>query len=95
MALADRARNEPRDLYDLWHLISGEGMDLSRLAPAIIQKLDFRNQEATGIREAILAKEARLSALWTARLENQMSVLPSFDQVFREFRRALRPLRKR
>lgn len=32
MALADRARNEPRDLYDLWHLISREGMDLLHLA---------------------------------------------------------------
>jgi uncharacterized protein len=90
MALADRARNEPRDLYDLWYLISSEGMDLSRLAPAITQKLAFRNQEATGIQEAIFKKEARLEALWAARLANQMAVLPPFDQVFREFRRALR-----
>jgi hypothetical protein len=90
MALADRARNEPRDLYDLWHLICREGMDLSRLAPAITQKLALRNQEATGIQEAICKKEARLKALWAARLANQMAVLPPFDQVFRELRRALR-----
>ena len=90
VALADRARNEPRDLYDLWHLISREGMDLSHLVPAIIAKLAFRNVEATGIQEAIMKKEARLKALWSARLANQMSELPPFDQVFREFRRALR-----
>ena len=35
-------------------------------------------------------KEARLKALWSVRLANQMSALPPFDQVFREFRRALR-----
>jgi predicted nucleotidyltransferase component of viral defense system len=90
VALADSARNEPRDLYDLWHLISREGMDLSHLVPAIIAKLAFRNVEATGIQEAIMKKEARLKALWSARLANQMSELPPFDQVFREFRRALR-----
>lgn len=90
VALADRARNEPRDLYDLWHLISREGMDLSPLAPAIIAKLAFRNVEASGIQEAVIKKEARLKALWSARLANQMSELPPFDQVFREFRRALR-----
>lgn len=34
--------------------------------------------------EAISKKEARLKALWSARLSNQMSVLPPFDPVFRE-----------
>lgn len=90
VALADRARNEPRDLFDLWHLITREGMDLSHLVPAIIAKLAFRNVEASGIQEAIMKKEARLKALWSVRLANQMSELPPFEQAFREFRRALR-----
>jgi hypothetical protein len=37
-----------------------------------------------------MKKEARLKALWSVCLANQMSALPPFDQVFREFRRALR-----
>lgn len=90
LALAYRARNEPRDLYDLWHLVSCEGVALSHLAPAITAKLAFRALEAVGIQEAILRKEARLKALWSARLSNQMAVMPPFDQVFGEFRRALR-----
>jgi hypothetical protein len=65
-------------------------MILSRLAPAIATKLTFRNAEAAGIQEAILNKEARLKALWSVRLANQMSEVPPFDRVFREFRRALR-----
>jgi len=43
-----------------------------------------------GIQEAIIKKEARLKALWSRRLANQMAVLPPFDQVFRELRRVLR-----
>jgi hypothetical protein len=60
------------------------------LAPAITAKLAFRQQEAAGIQETIIKKEVRLKTLWTARLSNQMAVLPPFDQVFREFRRVLR-----
>jgi predicted nucleotidyltransferase component of viral defense system len=89
LALADRARNEPRDLYDLWYLVCCEGIDLSGLEPAITAKLAFREQATAGVQEAIIKKEARLKALWTARLANQMVVLPTFDQVFREFGRAL------
>ena len=81
---------KPRDLYDLWHLITHAGMDLSRLGPAIEAKLAFRNASATGIQEVIMNKETRLKALWSARLANQMSELSPFDQVFRELRRALR-----
>ena len=87
VALADRARNEPRDL---WHLVSHGGIDLAPLVPAITAKLAFRNVEPAGIQEAIMKKEARLKALWSVRLANQMSAFPPFDQVFREFRRALR-----
>jgi hypothetical protein len=65
-------------------------MDLSHLVPAITAKLAFRDQEAAGIQDAIIRKEARLKALWSARLSNQMATLPPFDQVFREFRRFLR-----
>ncbi len=49
LALADRARNEPCDLYDLWHLVSCEGIDLSELVPTMSAKLAFRQQEAAGI----------------------------------------------
>ena len=52
MALADRARNEPRDLYDLWHLVSHGGIDLASLVPAITAKLAFRNVEPAGIQVA-------------------------------------------
>ena len=63
---------------------------ISHLAPAIAAKRAFRAQEAAGIQETILSKEARLKALWSARLSNQMAVAPPCDQVFREFHRALR-----
>ena len=90
LALADRARNEPRDLFDLWHLTSGEGLDLGPLAGAMRQKLEFRGKPCEGIADAIRNKEARLKALWSKRLAYQMTTLPEFDDVFRAVQRTLR-----
>jgi len=90
VALQDRARNEPRDLYDLWYLTVHEGVDLAELVPAIEQKLQFRQKEIAGLEERILAKEARLRALWAGRLGHQIEVVPEFNEVFRAVRRELR-----
>lgn len=35
VALMDRARNEPRDLYEVWYLVSGRHVDLADLVQAI------------------------------------------------------------
>jgi hypothetical protein len=90
VALGDRARNEPRDLYDLWFLTAHAGVELHLLIPAIEEKLRFRNKEITGLQDRIVAKEARLNALWTSRLGHQMETLPEFEMVFRALRRELR-----
>lgn len=90
VALQDRARNEPRDLYDLWFLTSHAGIEIGDLIGAISEKLRFRQKDMTGIENRILVKEARLKALWTGRLGHQMETLPPFDEVFRVVRRELR-----
>jgi len=90
VALGDRARNEPRDLYDLWFLTANAGVELHLLLPAIEEKLRFRNKEIAGLQNRIIAKEARLKALWNSRLGHQMETLPEFDTAFRVVRRELR-----
>jgi uncharacterized protein len=90
IALADPARNEPRDLYDLWYLTANERIEFGQLADPICQKLQVRERPLADLRDAILGKEARLKALWSKRLAYQMSTLPPFDEVFRGLRRTLR-----
>jgi predicted nucleotidyltransferase component of viral defense system len=86
VALTDPARNEPRDLYDLWYLTVKE-VQLDHLLPAICQKLEFREKPCEDLQAALAQKEARLRALWNTRLSYQMATLPPFEQVFRELRR--------
>lgn len=90
VALLDPARNEPRDLYDIWHLTSDKHVDLRDVVHAIDEKLKFRGRTRDNARAAIESKEARYKKLWDSRLSAQMAELPEFEGVFREVRRALR-----
>jgi predicted nucleotidyltransferase component of viral defense system len=90
VALTDRARNEPRDLYDMWHLVTEGQIDLADLAEGIEQKWDFRGKTFTDVRDEFAAKEPRYRRLWGTRLSEQMVDLPQFNGVYRSVRRALR-----
>jgi predicted nucleotidyltransferase component of viral defense system len=90
VALLDAARNEPRDLYDLWFLTCFGHIDLSDVTHAIEKKWQFRKKKPADMRKALAAKEARFKKLWDVRLSAQMAELPEFGEVFRSVRRALR-----
>lgn len=90
VALTDLARNEPRDLYDVWYLTDRENMDIGALVPEITAKLEFRGRGLEGMGEEFSKKEARLKKLWQMRLANQMAELPHFEEVYRAVQRSFR-----
>jgi len=90
VALTDRARNEPRDLYDLWRLTREGLIDFAMLIPDVEAKLAFRGRTQDAMTTELAAKEARYRKLWAVRLGQQMATLPPFDDVFRAVRRSLR-----
>lgn len=89
-ALSDRARNEPRDLYDLWYLTSNPYVDIEKILDAISEKLTFRGRSLETVKEEFLRKEVRLKKLWSKRLSAQVAALPEFDQVYRAVKREFR-----
>src|SRR3989339_2246267 len=68
VAMCDRARNEPRDLYDIWYLCANQYVALRDLVSAISEKLKFRGKSLEIVRDEFLRKEARLKKLWKLRL---------------------------
>ena len=82
LALSDRARHEPRDLYDLWYLLQFHDFWLPGMQDALDDKLAFRGRPPGNILQAVTAKEERLRRLWGPRLSHQMSDLPPYDNVF-------------
>lgn len=90
VALHDPARNEPRDLYDLWHLTTNGYVNPADLTEAVELKMKFRGKGLTDVKENFIHKEGRLKKLWQVRLSSQMTLLPEFERVFRATLRELR-----
>ena len=90
VALMDRARNEPRDLYDLWFLTANGHVRLPNLLDHVVQKLEFLGLTLAEVSRQFRAKEARYKTLWQVRLTAQLAELPEFDRVYRAVQRALR-----
>jgi hypothetical protein len=91
VALLDRARTEPRDLYDLWYLtVESNDIDLADCLPAISAKLLHRGKKLDDVRDEFHKKEARLKKMWETRLSSQMANLSEFDHVYRAVKRSFR-----
>lgn len=91
VALLDRARTEPRDLYDLWYLTEeSNDVDLADCLPAIHAKLLHREKKLDDVGCEFQKKEARLKKMWETRLSAQMANLSEFDNVYRAVKRSFR-----
>jgi predicted nucleotidyltransferase component of viral defense system len=90
IALLDFARNEPRDLYDLWYLATNQYIHIDELIDAVTKKWQFRNKKLNDVKKEFLRKQSRLNKLWGTRFSSQMANLPEFDRVYREVQKELR-----
>jgi predicted nucleotidyltransferase component of viral defense system len=89
-ALFSLNRNEPRDLYDMYCLISEKGLNISSLRSQIENKMAFKGASFDERQGEFNKKESRLKKTWETRLSKQMTSLPEFEEVFREVKRAFR-----
>src|SRR3989338_5085929 len=91
VALLDRARTEPRDLYDLWYLTEqSNSVELGDCLEAINAKLAHRGKKLDEVRGEFYKKETRLKKTWETRLSTQMANLSMFDNVYRAVKRTFR-----
>jgi predicted nucleotidyltransferase component of viral defense system len=90
VALLDKSRNEPRDLYDIWFLITNKHVNIGELTGAIEEKWKFRGKNLIDVKEEFLCKEKRFKKIWKKRLSAQLIFLPEFEKVFRAVKRELR-----
>jgi predicted nucleotidyltransferase component of viral defense system len=91
VALLDRARTEPRDLYDLWFLTEAtKKVGLADCLEGVHKKLQHRGKVLDDVRGEFDRKQARLETTWESRLSAQMTELPEFDAIYRAVKRHLR-----
>ena len=94
LSILDKSRNEPRDIYDLWYLISNGCLDYEHLGVDIKAKGSYKGVKSFNIIEALDHKETNYEKLWIARLEKHMINLPHFEKVYRELKKYLKSLNK-
>lgn len=94
LSILDRSRNEPRDVYDLWYLVSNKCVEFEHLSADIKEKCIYKSLTSFDIIDALDRKETNYERLWVARLDKHMIDLPYFDKVYRELKRYLRPLNR-
>lgn len=94
LSILDRNRNEPRDVYDLWYLVSNKCVEFEHLGTDIKEKCIYKSLTSFDIIDALDRKETNYERLWVARLDKHMIDLPYFDKVYRELKRYLRPLNR-
>jgi len=92
ISILDKARNEPRDIYDLWYLVSKEQLKYDLLAPKIKEKGKYKGIKNFDMLAILNKKEKNYKTLWEKRLSDQLLNLPYFDEVYRELKRSLRTL---
>ena len=94
ISVLDTARNEPKDIYDLWYLVSNECLEIEFLGKDIKEKGAYRGLKNFDIIELLNRKEANYNKLWDVRLSSHMVDLPYFDKVYRELKARVKPLSK-
>lgn len=87
-ALIDRT--QPRDLYDLWHLLENQNIIIEEEWDNFLQKAKSKNIKEPNILKTLGSKEATLEKMWDKFLAHQMHDLPCFQEVMRSMKRYFR-----
>ncbi len=86
-------RTEPRDLYDVWRILSEQAdeIDTQTLAATLRAKCDHRGVSFTRASTILSPERVRkYQTAWERRLREQMPDIPPLETVVRETRRLLR-----
>jgi predicted nucleotidyltransferase component of viral defense system len=86
-------RTEPRDLYDVWRLLTGYEVeiDLFRTKDIFQAKCRFKGLAAETWPESLSGERVeRFAAAWNRRLGEQVEDLPPLNTVVRQMRRLMR-----
>ena len=94
LSILDASRNEPRDIYDLWYLVSNNCLEYEYSAANIKAKGLYKGIPDFNFLEILARKESNYKNLWAKRLDTQMIELPEFDEVYRNLRKNLKSLSK-
>ena len=83
-------RMQPRDYYDIWHLVENEGMEVEYFTSEFVSKCINKGLKPEEFHEKLEQKIPQYKARWQKSMSDQIKDLPDFEQVEREVSRKIK-----
>lgn len=83
-------RTEPRDLYDIHYLLTGQLVDAEIVSFRLGEKMAHKGLDQAALSDLLTRRQDTLRRLWRPRLGGQMPDLPHLETVIRETQQWLR-----
>lgn len=77
-------RTAPRDIFDLWYLFEVEELDIENHIFVFQEKAKHKGYDPNELTKVIEQKEKTFAKHWNDHLENQMTEIPDFNDVWRK-----------
>jgi predicted nucleotidyltransferase component of viral defense system len=80
-------RTEPRDLYDIYFLLTNRMVDVERMSYNIMPKFEAKGLALSDLKNVLTRRQPTFQNLWHSRLHGQMPEIPELEDVIRETNR--------
>jgi len=90
----DSARHEPRDIYDLWHLVNEGIVEPESIRGEFPRKAEHKKLKILDFGEVLERKEKTYKKLWEVSLKSQVpgGSIPYFNKVYRDIQRVFKTI---
>lgn len=82
-------RTEPRDLYDIYYLLTNQMVDVEQMSFRLAPKFEAKELNVSDLRTILRRRQITFQKMWKSRLDGQMPITPELEDVVRETNRIL------
>jgi predicted nucleotidyltransferase component of viral defense system len=82
-------RTEPRDLYDIYYILTNQMVDVEQMSFQLAPKFEAKGLDISDLRTILGRRQATFQKMWKSRLDGQMPIIPELEDVVRETNRMI------
>lgn len=84
-----RTRTEPRDLYDIYYILTNQMVDVEQMSFRLAPKFEVKGLDVRDLRTILGRRQATFQKMWKNRMDGQMPIIPELEDVVRETNRMI------
>jgi uncharacterized protein len=82
-------RTEPRDLYDIYYLLTNQMVDVEQMSFRLAPKFEAKGLVVSDLQTILGRRQPTFQKMWKSRLDGQMPVIPELEEIVRETNRII------